>query len=75
MIHIGKHIEKHLHEQGKNVTWFATKLYCTRNNVYKIFEKNSIDILLLWRISKILHHNFFQDLSSDFTEENSKKQL
>ena len=36
MIHIGKLIEKTLHEQGRSVTWFAIQLCCTRPNVYKI---------------------------------------
>lgn len=73
MIHIGKLIEKTLHEQGRSVTWFAIQLCCTRSNVYKIFRKENIDIHLLWRISCILNHNFFKDISdsiypSDYTE-------
>ena len=63
MIHAGQLIERTLHEQGRTVTWFATQLCCTRPNVYKIFKKENIDIHLLWRISCILHHNFFQDIS------------
>lgn len=73
MIHIGKLIEKTLHEQGRSVTWFAIQLCCTRPNVYKIFRKENIDVHLLWRISCILNHNFFKDISdsicpSDDTE-------
>lgn len=34
-------------------------------NVYKIFGKENIDISLLWRISCILHHDFFGDLSQE----------
>jgi len=63
MIHIGQLIEHTLHEQGRTVTWFATQLCCTRPNVYKIFGKESIDTCLLWRISRILSHDFFHDLS------------
>lgn len=63
MIHIGQLIEQTLHTQGRTVTWFAAQLCCTRPNVYKIFDKESIDILLLWRISCILRHDFFHDLS------------
>lgn len=63
MIHVGKLIEKTLHEQGRSVTWFAMQLCCTRPNVYKIFRKENIDIHLLWRISCILNHNFFKDIS------------
>ena len=58
-----KVIERTLHEQGRTVTWFATQLCCTRPNVYKIFRKENIDIHLLWRISYILGHDFFRDLS------------
>lgn len=63
MIHAGQLIERILHDQGRSVTWFAAQLCCTRPNVYKIFHKENIDIQLLWRISCILNHNFFRDLS------------
>ena len=63
MLHIGQLIACTLHEQGRTVTWFARQLCCTRPNVYKIFGKENIDISLLWRISCILHHDFFGDLS------------
>lgn len=69
MIHIGKHIEKVVHEQGRSVTWFANQLCYNRSNVYKIFEKNSIDIILLWKISKILNHDFFADISFHLKED------
>ena len=63
MIHAGRLIERTLHDQGRTVTWFAEQLCCTRPNVYKIFQKENIDIHLLWRISCILEHDFFRDLS------------
>lgn len=63
MIHVGRLIERELHEQGRTVTWFAAQLCCTRPNVYKIFSKESIDTYLLWRISRVLRHDFFRDLS------------
>ena len=65
MLHIGQLIACTLHEQGRTVTWFARQLCCTRPNVYKIFGKENIDISLLWRISCILHHDFFGDLSQE----------
>ena len=65
MLHIGQLIECKLHEKGRTVTWFARQLCCTRPNVYKIFGKENIDISLLWRISCILHHDFFGDLSQE----------
>ena len=36
-----------------------------RPNIYKIFKKENIDIHLLWRISCILDHDFFRDLSDN----------
>ena len=69
MLHIGRHISRTLHEQGRTVTWFARQLCCTRPNVYKIFAKENIDVSLLWRISCILGHDFFQDLSQSVRED------
>ncbi|MCC8087792.1 MAG: hypothetical protein LIO79_00755 [Rikenellaceae bacterium] len=63
MIHTGELIERTLREQGRTVTWFARQLCCTRPNVYKIFHKESIDTQLLLRISRILGHDFFLDIS------------
>ena len=71
MIHAGQLIERTLHEQGRTVTWFATQLCCTRPNVYKIFKKENIDIHLLWRISYILGHDFFRDLSDSISTDNN----
>lgn len=38
---------------------------CERNNVYNIFQRCKIDIILLKRISQVLNHNFFEDLAKD----------
>lgn len=70
MSHVGQLIAHILHEQGRTVTWFATQLCCTRPNVYKIFQKENIDIHLLWRISCILGHDFFHDLSNNINSTN-----
>lgn len=69
MIHIGSLIEQILHQQGRSVTWFATQLCCTRSNVYKIFNKQTIDTQLLWRISCILHYDFFYIFSEEIATE------
>ncbi len=65
MLHAGQLIERILRDQGRTVTWFAGQLCCTRPNVYKIFGKENIDVHLLWRISGILGHDFFHDLSDE----------
>ena len=59
-MHIGQLIKEELESQGKTVVWFAKELSYSRTNVYKIFEKSSIDTNVLFRISCILHFNFFE---------------
>lgn len=68
MIHIGKNIEYELRRQERSVAWFARKLFCNRQNVYDIFKRESIDTTLLRRISTILGHDFFKDLSDSMSE-------
>lgn len=67
-MHIGQQIEKIFREQGRKVSWFADKLCCDRRNVYKIFERESIDTALLVRISIVLDHDFLKDLSDKLKE-------
>lgn len=43
--------------------WLAKKINCDRTNIYKIFQRPSIDTELLARISKALDYDFFLDLS------------
>lgn len=56
-------IQYQLKSSGRTVVWFAVKLCCSRVNVYKIFKKDNIDIVLLIRICKILEYDFFHDVS------------
>ena len=62
---IGQRIKQRFDEMPRHctVTWFARQLHCDRRNVYRIFERDNIDIVLLARISRILNHDFFADLS------------
>lgn len=59
---IGELIEKEVRKQGWTINSFAEAICCGRNNVYNIFKRSSIDVLLLAKISEILKHNFFEDL-------------
>lgn len=65
MYHIGRHIREVFDLQPKthNIEWFASQLNCKRANVYNIFNRRTIDTELLARISAILDHDFFRDLS------------
>lgn len=62
---IGELIEKEVRKQGIPITTFADLICCQRNNVYNLFRRNKIDIVLLKRISEVLNHNFFIDLAND----------
>ncbi|HIT15411.1 MAG TPA: helix-turn-helix transcriptional regulator [Candidatus Avimuribaculum pullicola] len=68
MINIGKLIHEQVKRQGKSVTWLAQQLNYSRTNLYKIFDKTSIDTDVLLRISQALNYDFFalysQELSS-----------
>ena len=63
---IGQRIKQQFEAMPRHctVTWFARQLHCDRRNIYRIFERDNIDIVLLARISRILNHDFFADLSA-----------
>ena len=74
---IGEIIEREVRKQQIPITQFADMICCQRNNVYDIFRRSKIDILLLKRISEVLKRNFFKDLAEDLdliseTEETEK---
>jgi len=58
-IHIGKRIKEELYKQGISVSTFAKKINRSRNVVYDIFERESIDTALLNKIGLILRLDFF----------------
>jgi hypothetical protein len=58
-IHIGKKIREEVDRQKIPVTTFAKKINRSRNVVYDIFERESIDTGLLNKIGKILNCDFF----------------
>lgn len=65
---IGVLIKEELEKQERTVSWFARKLAYDRSNVYRLFQKESIDTNLLSRISIILEHDFFSDLSEYYNQ-------
>ena len=61
--HLGSLIKQDLMSQERTVAWFARKLCMDRSNVYRLFQKNSIDTMLLSRISSVLGKDYFIILS------------
>ena len=60
MIHLGHVIKNKVEEQGKTTVWLAQELGCHRANMYKIYEKRTIDTGILLHISDILGYDFFR---------------
>lgn len=58
-IHIGKKIQDVVDNSSYTIVAFAKEIGLTRDGVYKIFKKESIDTEQLQKISKVLDHNFF----------------
>jgi len=58
-IPIGELIKQNLKANDRSVAWLAQKVNCDRCNFRKKLKKNSIDVDLLFRISKILQEDFF----------------
>lgn len=62
---IGELIEKEVRKQGRTIKDFADEICCTRQNVYNIFSRNKMDLAQLELISRVLGHNYFQDLAEN----------
>lgn len=67
-IHIGHLIREQLKADNRSVSWLAREIHCTRNNVYKIFNKASLDGDLILKISVAMNFNFFQYYTAEFFE-------
>lgn len=64
---IGLLIEDEVRRQKLGITEFAKSINKSRGDAYDIFNRNDIDIELLRRISIVLKHNFFEDLSKNLS--------
>lgn len=65
-MHIGQRVKEIFCQlpKDKSVMWLASRLHCDRRNVYRIFNRDNIDIQLLNQLSVVLEHDFFLDLSN-----------
>lgn len=73
MIHIGQLIKQELENQGRTVVWFAKRLSYSRTNVYKIFDRPTIDVDVLMRISILLGTDFFKVYTKEWEDNKNKK--
>ena len=79
MLHIGEKIKEIFEKSGMTVSEFGRRLNSSRENVYGIFKRKSIDTDLLVKISHVLDFNFFSFymniVNGDPEKEELKKQL
>lgn len=61
-LHIGHMVKSVFDKSGLSVAEFARRIHCERTNVYKIFNRQSIDVETLVKISEALGHNFLEDV-------------
>lgn len=64
-MHVGKRIKEVLDEQGRSASWLASKIPCERTNMYDIFKRKDVSVELLYKVSSILGHDFFLELSEE----------
>lgn len=60
-IHIGQLVKSVFDSSHLSVSELARQLHCDRSNVYSIFQRRSVDVELLAKLSKILHYNFLEE--------------
>lgn len=75
MLHIGEKIKEVFDNTNLKVVEFAKRLNTTRENVYDIFKRKSIDTQMLHDISQILNYDFFQLYLNPNTKDELKKEL
>ena len=68
-LHIGMCIRTELERQGRTSVWLANELGYHRTNIYKIYDKRSLDTSVLLRISQIMDFDFFQLYSDSLKRE------
>ena len=67
-LHIGQCIQEQLKKDQRSASWLARQIPCSRNHVYKLFKRASLDGELLLRISVVMHFNFFQYYTASFLQ-------
>lgn len=67
-LHIGQLIQAQLKKDQRSVGWLSRQIPCSRNHVYKLFKRPSLDGELLLRISIVMQFNFFQYYTAEFLQ-------
>lgn len=65
MVHIGSRIKEEVRLQGLTNEKFAAMINVNQRTVNKLYNKQFIDLLHLYQISKVLNKDFFQFYSDE----------
>ncbi len=71
--HLGNLIKAELTRQGRSITWLASQVDCSRENLYKVFHHKWIYTDLLFQICEALDYDFFK-LCSDYYQAKKREQ-
>jgi DNA-binding Xre family transcriptional regulator len=74
MVKIGVIIKEKLEERGQSGKWLAQKVVMTKQNMYNIFNRNSVNSDLLYNICKAMNYDFFKFYSDSLASENIKNE-
>lgn len=61
-IHIGQLVKSVFDRSGMSVSELARRISVERTTVYSIFERPSVDVIQLVKISVALNHDFLYDI-------------
>lgn len=73
MVNIGAKIKQVVDDRGISTSEFARRINKSRENVYDIFKRETIDTGLLTAIGEVLEHDFFQYYSRPILEDYERK--
>ena len=63
---LGNLIKAELMRQGRSITWLASQVDCSRENLYKVFRHKWIYTDLLFQICDALDYDFFKVCSEHY---------
>jgi hypothetical protein len=71
-IHIAQLIQQRLTDEGRTITWLCRNLQWDRKKWYRFIDNGQIDVNELYKISLLLHHDFFNYYVSAFNKRKGK---
>ncbi len=74
-MHIGQIIKEQVKRRRLKAGQFAKLLNVSEPNIYKIYQRESIDTALLQRICLVLDHNFFEPYYRQFSISSRESEL